>query len=402
MKHLACGARVFALVLSVAALHPEAAESAAPVTSVIVVRPLTRAEVVPGIDGSSHLAYELQIVNPSRFLVSIDSVEVLDPRNGRILDRQAGPSLSGMLILGGGESGPAIGPGHSASLLMDVPMHSGDLPVALDHRFAITLQTRAAPDDDHHGAALPAGAGIGPRVTFVAARTEVDPRPAVILAPPLRGDGWLVGNGCCSEANPHRMAIIAIDGSPHVPERFAIDFVQLDSSSRLFHGSADDLSGYAYFGAPVYSVAAGTVVEVHDGDPEEVPGRMPSGMTLDTAAGNHVIVDIGGGRFAVYAHFQTGSIRVRPGQRVGQGSVLGLLGNSGNTSNPHLHFHVADRASVLSSEALPYAFTKFTDHGVVSDFDTLFSGGPGRIERGTASGPHRNQLPFSDHVVDFH
>jgi Peptidase family M23 len=378
------------------------AEPTSPVASVIVARPLTKAVAVPTIDGRTHVVYELQIVNPSRYLVAIDSVEVVDAKDGKTLGRQAGPVLSQRLIMGGGESGPALGPAHSAYLLMDVALAPGTLPAALDHRFAITLQARATADDDHHGVPLPAGAAIGPRVSFVAARTEVDPRPAVIIAPPLRGERWLVANGCCAEANPHRMAIIAIDGTPYVPERFAIDFVQLDSTGRLFHGADSDLSSYAYFGAPIYSVADGTVVGAHDGDPEETPGRMPTGKTLATAAGNNVIVDIGGGRFAIYAHFKTGSIRVHVGQRVKQGDVLGLVGNSGNTSNPHLHFHVADRASVLSSVALPYAFTKFTDRGVLSgDLDKFFGGGSGVIEPGATSGAHMNQLPLYDHVVDF-
>jgi hypothetical protein len=90
-----------------------------------------------------------------------------------------------------------------------------------------------------------------------------------------------VAHGCCAEANAHRRAVIAID------------FVPRDRSGRLFSGAADQLAGYAYFGLPVYSVADGTVIATHDGEPEEVPGKLLSGKTLAALGGNFVSVDIG-------------------------------------------------------------------------------------------------------------
>ena len=98
------------------------------------------------------------------------------------------------------------------------------------------------------------------------------------------------------------------------------------------------------------------------------------------ALGNYVVVDIGEGRFAFYAHMQPGSLRVKPGDKVTTGQVLGLLGNSGNTDAPHLHFHVMDGASPLLSDGLPYAFTSFTGEGRVTDEQPLFSGGAAPID----------------------
>ena len=81
--------------------------------------------------------------------------------------------------------------------------------------------------------------------------------------------------------------------------------------------------------------------------------------TVQMAAGNHVVVDIGEGRFAFYAHMQPGSVRVKVGDTgQDQEQVLGLLGNSGNTDTPHLHFHVMDGPSPLVANGLPYVFTK--------------------------------------------
>ena len=83
--------------------------------------------------------------------------------------------------------------------------------------------------------------------------------------------------------------------------------------------------------------------KVKDGIPENVPGINSRAVpiTLEMPlAGNHVILDIGGGRFAFYAHLQPGSLRVKLGDKVRRGQVLGLVGNSGNSTEPHLHFHI--------------------------------------------------------------
>ena len=114
----------------------------------------------------------------------------------------------------------------------------------------------------------------------------------------------------------------------HVAERFAIDFVQLNDKNMLIVGPMEKRSSYAYFGDEIYSVADGTVVGTADGLKEQVPGKLPADATIHMAAGNHVVVDIGEGRFAFYAHMQTGSVRVKVGDKVKTGQVLGLLGNS--------------------------------------------------------------------------
>jgi murein DD-endopeptidase MepM/ murein hydrolase activator NlpD len=80
-------------------------------------------------------------------------------------------------------------------------------------------------------------------------------------------------------------------------------------------------------------------------------------------SGNSVIERIGRGVYATYAHMQTGSVRVRAGQRLRAGEVIGLLGNSGNTDRPHLHFGIVDRADFWSN-SLPFAFRSFTVQGM--------------------------------------
>jgi murein DD-endopeptidase MepM/ murein hydrolase activator NlpD len=92
--------------------------------------------------------------------------------------------------------------------------------------------------------------------------------------------------------------------------------------------------------------------------------RAPLPITLDTIGANYVIVALGNGGFAFYAHLQPGSLRVKPGDCVRRGQVLGLLVNSGNSDAPHLHFHISD-ANSLESEGLPYVFDSFEVLGTV-------------------------------------
>jgi hypothetical protein len=237
-------------------------------------------------------------------------------------------------------------------------------------------------------------------MTFVGNPLEVG-APAVAVSPPLKGARWIVAGGCCTPYSYHRGATLPINGQIYVAERFAIDFVQLNDEDRLYSGPQAQLSSYAFFGDEVHSVADGTVVEIADSFPEQVPGKLPESAPLQMLAGNHAVVDIGEGRFAFYAHLQPGSLRVRVGDKVVTGQLLGRLGNSGNTDAPHLHFHVMDGPSPLVSNGLPYVFPRFEGQGVLTDEKQLLTGGTVNIDRGGLAGAHTNQLPLNGEMVSF-
>ena len=102
------------------------------------------------------------------------------------------------------------------------------------------------------------------------------------------------------------------------------------------------------------AVADGTVIERLDTLDNQVPGRLPDPRTvnMNNVDGNHIVLDLGNGFFAFYAHLQKSSVLVKPGQRVKRAQILAKLGNTGNTSGPHLHFHIMDSPSVLGSNGL--------------------------------------------------
>jgi hypothetical protein len=228
------------------------------------------------------------------------------------------------------------------------------------------------------------------------ARTCVEREAPVRVSPPLRGEGLLDVNGCCGLSD-HVRALMSVDGRASNAQRFAIDFVRLNAAGdNTFTGDPARNESYAIYGADVLAGAPGTVVAVRNDLPENIPQHEPPPV-LDTASGNRVVEDLGGGRFALYAHMQPGSVRVAVGRHVERGQVLGLVGNSGNSTEPHLHFHVMDGAggaSALGANGLPYAFDRFTLAGNIPDFTKPVLV-PARHPR------RRNQLPLQGDVVAF-
>jgi hypothetical protein len=383
------------------ALNPVRAADRTPVYTTLVVQSLMSPRPVPGADGRTHLAYELSFVNETRLLSQIDSITTIDADSGAVLAEWKGKELTDIFRINGGESGTALAPSHSAYAFLDVALPASvSAPKAITHRISVTRMT-PEPGNEHKGTALDPKTNLPANVMFEAASTTVDMKKPIVVAAPLRGPGWVAVNGCCAQISAHRGAVLAFDGKAYIAQRFAIDFVQVDSSGRLFSGAVDQLASYPFFGVPVYAAADGTVVEASDGLPEQVPGA-PKDVTVQTLPGNHIVVDMGNGNFALYAHLKTSTLAVKVGDRVKAGDVIGHLGNTGNTSAPHLHFHVMDGPSPLAARGLPYEFEEFQSAGRLQPDDGFFDKGePGKIDRNWFPGTHKNELPLENEVVDF-
>jgi hypothetical protein len=251
-------------------------------------------------------------------------------------------------------------------------------PSRLSHRISIRLGERQAAITTNAAAVAVASTG----------------KP---LGPPLRGGGWLAGNGP-SNTSGHRRAVLVVDGGAHIAQRFAIDWVQLGPNNATFNGDAKDNKSYYAYGEEILAVADGVVSAINDGLPENVPGLTSRAIpiTLETAGGNYVIVDLGQGRYAFYAHAQPGSIKVRVGQKVRRGDVLALVGNSGNSTEPHLHFHVADASSPLGSEGVPYVLETFELEGTA-----MLQAGKIPFKPLTPPENRKMELPLQNVVVRF-
>ena len=311
--------------------------------------PDSRAQIVPlgmsvanapnpvlGADGRNHLAYEITIVNQSQGEVTLQSVQAR--AGGRPIGaRLQGQSLADLLRVNSG--GTSIPSGGSALLFMDVKYaRNARRPRRLTHGVTMSLSQPPQPVQSFSFGGVP---------------TRVGRSRAIEVGRPLRGSRWVAANGCCDPINAHRGATLSIDGTVRAPERFAIDWVQLAPSGRLFEGPINQLSSFAYFGDPIHSVAKGRVVSVRDGMPEQTPGVLPSGQTVQTRAATTSWSGSPASASPFTRTCSPAASRVGVGDRVRRGQVLGLLGNTGNTDGPHLHFHIMDGPSPLQSNGLP-------------------------------------------------
>jgi hypothetical protein len=223
-------------------------------------------------------------------------------------------------------------------------------------------------------------------MTETVAPVTVETRKPANIAPPLVGPNWVDANGCCG-MTPHRMAMNPLNGQLWAAERFAIDYVQLLPDGRLFNGDKTKPDSYPSFGADIHAVADGHVVAVVDGLPDQVPGKNPTGLPLDQYAGNHIVQDLGDGNYALYAHLKTGSIKVNVGDRLSSGQVIALLGNSGNSDGPHLHFHVMSTPDPLRSNGLPFVLSSFRLDARIASMDAegaMEAGQPAPMQPGFA------------------
>src|SRR5918998_4121138 len=303
-----------------------------------------------GSDGRTHLVYELEVTNFSSGKVTIERLEVLDAGTKEVVATLNAKEVAARLQPGGfREPVDTLAPSMTALVFLHVSFEkAGQVPERLVHRLSVKAQ--AAPPGQQ-------------KITEKVAPTEVDRRDVKVVGPPLRGSDYLAADSCC-DATRHTRASLPINGKVWLAQRYAVDYEQLDANNRVWSGKKkENLENYTIYGKKAIAAADGKVVKVVDGLPEQVPGIFPEGISLEEADGNSVILDLGGGNSALYAHFQPGTIRVKEGDRVRRGDVLALVGNSGNSLAPHLHFHMMDRPLPLASNGLPYVVDSFTVTG---------------------------------------
>lgn len=141
-------------------------------------------------------------------------------------------------------------------------------------------------------------------------------------------------------------------------QRFAYDLLVIqDGSTHRGNGTSNDQ--YHSFGRRVVAPAGGTVLSIAN----DVPDNKPGEMNPQQALGNHVIIDHGNGEFSFLAHFKQGSVAVSQGQKIQQGEFLGECGNSGNSSEAHLHYHLQTTGVFQGGEGLPAQFQNYTADG---------------------------------------
>ncbi len=330
--------------------------------------------------GSRQLVYELHITNFQQVDVTLTSVRVMTPI-GPIADyREA--ELQKRLVRPGLPNDHAtpniIGPGMRAVLNLWITLPTWFVP-SIVHEVGLEVRRPTGPVE------VVVGGGA----------SEVRPPDPIVIGPPLRGGPWIAIYDPLLKGG-HRTAIYTVGDRARIPGRFAIDFITLPAFGALPRDPAARPADGNGFGTEVLAVADGAIAAAVDDTSDRTPKPVPP----ESASGNYVALDVGGGRFAFYEHLQQGSILVKPGQRVSRGDVIAKLGSSGSTSiGPHLHFHVADANSLLGAEGVPFVFSLFTALGEFASIQALQAG-----ERWIPSGSARgftDSRPSPNGVISF-
>ncbi len=311
---------------------------------------------------------------------------VVQDENGRELGKLQGDELKAATFkFLSAEPTATVPASATVVLIVDLLLPSGGAaPAAVDNQITYTV-----PDDAPFRTIIGATTVRGPRV-------PVDTSAPTVIKPPLRGAGWLDFNGCCMPSAPHRNVLLPADGAYRAFEMFAIDWVRM-SEGTVWRGDGSQLTDHHAYGAEIHAATNGEVVDVRN-DMAEAPinQSMAGNPTVKEPrdyAGNHVTVRLASDRFAIYAHLQTGSARVKVGDRVKEGDVLGLLGGSGNSTAPHLHFSIQDGPDALTSDSLPFVIDGYQLTG------TAAIGPDGPIVN-PASSPQTNTYPLTNSVID--
>ena len=314
-----------------------------------------KAPTVAVSDSGAFLSYELHVTNLTPTAMYLRRVDVLDA-NGRAavfslsdgaliraLSRVAPPTCRAdqtnrpaVECLPASERTQIPG-GTRAYVYLWIPVDANRPPAKLSHRLTFKRTGTDSSDVVLDGTTIPVA-------------TEL-----AVISAPFHGE-WAAFNGP-SNASGHRRLVLGLDGHTAIGQRFAIDFLQLDSTGSSYHGDPLKNENYYAYGTPLMAVADGVIAATKDSIPQNVPGASSRAVpiTMATVGGNYVAIDVGHGRYALYAHLQPGSLRVKAGDRVKRGQVIALLGNSGNSTEPHVHFQIADGPTFLSSEGIPYA-----------------------------------------------
>lgn len=179
----------------------------------------------------------------------------------------------------------------------------------------------------------------------------LDHQTEAFLRLPFKGEWFVVWGGRSLEQNYH---------AANRAQRFAMDAVILrDGASH--QGDPGTLENYHCWDQPILAPAEATVVTAVDGLPDNEIGSTDARNPV----GNHVVLDFGTDEFGFLAHMRQGSVRVQAGETVTAGQELGRCGNSGNTSEPHLHFHLQTTPDLSNGEGLPAAFNDYMADGKV-------------------------------------
>jgi hypothetical protein len=354
-------------------------------------------------DGKVHLTYELVLTNVAPVPVRVDRIELRDAATSALVPGSTGRvDLTPLQVFGAAEGVSVPGAGNTSVTIAPTTTYIAWLDVAFPQRSAVP----ATIEHVVSGAVLTPNAAPVPLEMRLGRLDPLTDGPVVVGAPVPAGT-WYMSEGCCADDTHHRRGFEPVIGELEVPQRYAIDFFKLDDQHRTWVGDPSRLESYLSYRQPILSAAAGTVVAAQDGHPNNTETPQPTNLaSIGETVGNHVIVQIAQGVYVLYAHMDPGSVAVRVGDRVTRGQQLGLIGSSGISTTPHLHFQILSTPTYFPADSPPYAFDSFTLLGRVTArlWDDNIGVQPTGVLPFAATNPssaRTTELPLDRDVVQF-
>ena len=330
-----------------------------------VVRPYPL-DSLRGVQGL--LLQNVAIANTGTGPAVLRSVDLELLKAGSVVDRR---TLDAAAVDAAAKSGKAAG---DAGMMAMYAFQFCDGKLLKDHRLAasatlapgealLVMQQVFAWKGERDELRVHAHAGGSGEVATATIR--IDPATSrTVFRWPLEGAPWSIAGA--SFHGTHRWAI---------PEEFALDIVKPGADGRTFRKQGENNADFHAYGADVVAAAAGTVSGIVTGAKEPPPLLRKAGESMQGyyarigaqqaenasageagLTGEAIVIAHEQNEYSIYAHLQPGSITVKPGERVAAGQVIGRLGSSGNSTEPHLHFQVCDRPSGLSCAAIVPTF----------------------------------------------
>lgn len=298
-------------------------------------------------NNSVQLRYELSILNNYKIPFTLKKVEIYDLQKDNVpiaefnsdyidehFDRPGNSDLDDLKLLSGNEFGVL-----NLNLIFK---QEQSIPKKIFHKLYLERQKGNGEFATH------------PMEVAVIKIPEIN---KFTLGLPFKKKGkWLY------EAQSHQGARFLTEGRVNYPQRFAIDWTLIDDNGSFAKNDTKKNENWKTYGVELISVADGKVVGIKDRIIENEPlsEGMAVRITRETIGGNYITIDIGNDLYAFYGHLIPNSLKVKIGDTVKKGQVIGLLGNSGNSDAPHLHFHIETKSNTyFGGEGMPYHIEEF-------------------------------------------
>ena len=299
-------------------------------------------------NNKNYLTYELNVLNNFKFPVELEKVELFD-----LSSAETPIATFDSIYIKNNFERPGLRDENDLKIIsvnqfgvLNLNLEFKDnnnIPKKLFHRLHLNVQIGNGEDKEY---------------TIETTIIDIPRKTNLTLRLPFNKKGkWLY------EAEGHKNSRFFSNGNVTYPQRFALDWVFVNDNEKFVKNDIKKNEDWYTYGLEIVSVADGIVVDIKDNMIENEPlsEEMAVRITSETIAGNYVMIDIGNNLNALYGHLIPNSLKVNIGDKIKKGQIIGLLGNSGNSDLPHLHFQLVSKSiKPMGGEGIPFHLKEFT------------------------------------------